>query len=72
MSIKTRSTAASYIEAAVDGKKSGAVDVGNQKQITVAMSHDLLNQVEAAAKARNIGRAAFVRMALTKYLSDVD
>lgn len=68
MAIKQR-TALDYVEAAADGKKAGAVDVGNQKQITIALPAELLEQVEAAAKADERSRAAWVRLAITAYLN---
>lgn len=68
MAIKQR-TALDYLEAAPDAKKTGAVDVGNQKQITIALPAELLEQVEAAAKADDRSRAAWVRLAIMAYLN---
>ena len=68
MAIKQR-TALDYLEAAPDAKKTGAVDAGNQKQITIALPAELLEQVEAARKADGRSRGSWVRMAITAYLN---
>lgn len=58
-----------FLNAAPDSKP--GVAKGDLRQISLAMPEELLVRLMAAAKERNIGRAALVRMALTKYLDEL-
>jgi hypothetical protein len=44
--------------------------VTNQAQVTVKMTTDLLERIDAAAKDLNLSRAGFIKMSLTNTLRD--
>lgn len=62
-------SADAFINAAPDAPAAPAKTirkVGNQVAISLAMPPDLLNQIDLAAAASNISRAAFIKHALSR------
>ena len=66
MSKRPAETVESFIKKAPDAAApamNAATD--DQKQISLKMSNELLDKVDAAAKALNISRAGFIKMCLS-------
>ncbi len=64
-------TAESFIKKAPDAAApatSAATD--DQKQISLKMTQELLDKVDAAAKALNISRAGFIKMCLSNAVKE--
>lgn len=61
--IKKPTTADDFISQAPDGTPKAVA--GEQVQITLKLSGELLASVDAAAKALNISRAGFIKMSLS-------
>ena len=59
---------AEFIGKAPDAAASKTVT--NQAQVTVKMTTDLLERIDAAAKDLNLSRAGFIKMSLTNTLRD--
>ena len=59
--------AESFIGQAPDAVRMTA---GNQSQISLAMPRELLDKVDAAAKALNISRAGYIKMCLSNAVKD--
>lgn len=57
----------SFLKQAPDG---GRMTTGNQSQISLAMPRELLDKVDAAAKALNISRAGYIKMCLSNAVKD--
>lgn len=57
----------SFIGSAPDA---GRMTVGNQAQISLAMPRELLDKVDAAAKALNLSRAGFIKMCLSNAVKE--
>lgn len=58
----------SFIKKAPDAAAPAATD--DQKQISLKMSNELLDKVDAAAKALNISRAGFIKMCLSNAVKE--
>lgn len=63
MNKRPAETVESFIKKAPDAAAPATTD--DQKQISLKMTQELLDKVDAAAKALNISRAGFIKMCLS-------
>lgn len=64
MNVTSRPSAAAFISGGPDAKHDE--EGGEVKQITLKLPMRLLEQVDTAAKSKNISRAAFMKMVLSE------
>ena len=68
MNKRPAETMDSFIKKAPDAAALATTD--DQKQISFKMSNELLDKVDAAAKALNISRAGFIKMCLSNAVKE--
>lgn len=64
MSITSRPSAAAFIGGSPDSKH--AAEGEEIKQITLKLPMRLLEQIDVAAKSKNISRAAYIKMVMSE------